>query len=164
MEKEGPVFVSDTHYDEVAKLTPEQWAALRSMQFNPEPGDVIKAIDPVAVVKKPKSKRHPWLHPTKGWRMFSRPSKAKPGGRRRRKLIPQGRLMLFGSDVFKPMRIKHPQLSAAQRRAAIAALVEAGLPLGASHNGPPIRANVIAHGSLMGAGEYARRPFISTMD
>lgn len=34
---------------------------------------------------------HPWLHPTKGWRQFARPRKTN----RRRKLILQGRLMVF---------------------------------------------------------------------
>jgi hypothetical protein len=36
---------------------------------------------------------HPWLHPTKGWRQFSRPGK--PGQRRR--LIPQGVALVPGS-------------------------------------------------------------------
>jgi hypothetical protein len=43
---------------------------------------------------------HPWLHPTKGWRMFSRPR----GTNKRRKLIPQGLLCVFGSADHKPRR------------------------------------------------------------
>lgn len=39
---------------------------------------------------------HPWLHPTKGWRNFARPS----GTNRRRRLIPVGAGMVPGSHEY----------------------------------------------------------------
>jgi hypothetical protein len=53
--------------------------------------------DMIHELKTKKRNHHPFLHPTKGWRDFARPSKAKPGGaRRRRKLTEEGRRLVFG--------------------------------------------------------------------
>lgn len=51
-------------------------------------GDLIHPTPTASRRNRP----HPWLHPTKGWRNFARPRKTN----RRRKLIPQGRLEVFG--------------------------------------------------------------------
>lgn len=49
----------------------------------------------------------------------------------------------------------HPQMTSEQRRAGIKRLIDAGLPLGASHNwSPHPGAQTLAMGTLMKANEY----------
>lgn len=98
-------------YAEATKASQEEPAAVKVADTSSAPPRKIRT-------------HHPWLHPTKGWRMFSRPRKANRG---RRKLIPLGKRELH------TVRIQHKMPTGEQMRAAVAALVGAGLPLGASH-------------------------------
>jgi hypothetical protein len=55
-----------------------------------------------------------------------------------------------------PYLVEHKLPTSAQMRAAMDAQIKAGLPLGVSHNGPPM--TFITPGSLTGYTEYARTP------
>ena len=54
--------------------------------------------------------------------------------------------------------------TSAEMRAAIKARLDAGLPLGASHNGPPVPEGLIVYGSLIGPDDYAKGPLTASKD
>ena len=86
----------DTHVGAIARpVVFPDGLPTEEMQMEVAMGDRIEHGD-----DRPKRTHHPWLHPTKGWRMFSRPR----GTNKRRKLVKQGLLCVFGSTSHKPRR------------------------------------------------------------